>query len=283
MRPVVVILILVALFSDGSSAKHIKHKKHSSKTKQLHKKAANLRNDQELLPENELLQENVLLPEPVAPSGGMEFSYMSKLPVEVDLSQFTSWLNERLTGLENQLASVETSVNERIESVSTDLSSQLGTVETSVNERIESVLTDLTYRLDTVDERVNSVETRASSNEAEIASVMNSVQNLPSQGGSFCQTGVAGCRDDCGGEDPDTTYTEVPKDFDVIFPTAFPGTPTVSTSLNEIYMYAPDNYDYYGWATDPIGITSTGFTLRVKLQDRKITTLYANWIACYTL
>ena len=85
---------------------------------------------------------------------------MSKLPVEVDLSQFTSLLNERLTGLENQLASVETSVNERIESVSTDL----------------------TYRLDTVDERVASVETRASSNEAEIASVMNSVQNLPSQG-----------------------------------------------------------------------------------------------------
>jgi len=112
---------------------------------------------------------------------------------------------------------------------------------------------------------------------------MNSVQNLPSQGGSFCQTGVAGCRDDCGGEDPDTTYTEVPKDFDVNFPMAFPGTPTVSTSLNEIYMYAPDNYDYYGWATDPIGITSTGFTLRVKLQDRKITTFYANWIACYTL
>jgi len=255
MRPVVVILIIVALFSDGSSAKHIKHKKHSSKTKQLLKKAVNLRNDQELVPEN------VLLPEPTAPSGGMEFSYMSKLPVEVDLSQFTSMLNERLTGLENQLASVETSVNERIESVSTDL----------------------TYRLDTVDERVNSVETRASSNEAEIESVMNSVQNLPSQGGSFCQTGVAGCREDCGGEDPDTTYTEVPKDFDVIFPTAFPGTPKVSTSLNEIYMYAPDNYDYYGWATEPIGITSTGFTLRVKLQDRKITTFYANWIACYPL
>jgi len=261
MRPVVVILIIVALFSDGSSAKHIKHKKHSSKTKQLHKKAANLRNDQELLPEN------VLLPEPVAPSGGMELSYLSKLPVEVDLSQFVSSLNERLTGIENQLASVETS----------------GDTTKIVNERIESVSTDLTYRLDTVVERVNSVETRASSNEAEIASVMNSVQNLPSQGGSFCQTGVAGCRDDCGGEDPDTTYTEVPKDFDVIFPTAFPGTPTVSTSLNEIYMYAPDNYDYYGWATDPIGITSTGFTLRVKLQDRKITTFYANWIACYTL
>ena len=105
----------------------------------------------------------------------MELSYMSKLPVEVDLSQFTSWLNERLTGLENQLASVETSVNERIESVSTDLSSQLGTVETSVNERIESVSTDLTYRLETV-------ESRASSNEAEIASVRNSVQNLPSRG-----------------------------------------------------------------------------------------------------
>jgi len=277
MRPVVVILILVALFSDGSSAKHIKHKKHSSKTKQLHKKAANLRNDQELLPENELL------PEPVAPSGGMALSYMSKLPVEVDLSQFVSSLNERLTGLENQLASVETSVNERIESVSTDLSSQLRTVETSVNERIESVSTDLTYRLDTVDERVNSVETRASSNEAEIASVRNSVQNLPSRGGSLCQTGFTGCSD-CGGEDPsDTTYTEVPKNFDVTFPTAFPGTPTVSTSLNEIHMHAPGHDDYYGWATDPIDVTSTGFTLRVKLIDREISRFYSNWIACYTL
>jgi len=255
MRPVVLVLIIVALFSDGSSAKHVKHKKHSSKTKQLLKKAVNLRNDQELVPEN------VLLPEPTAPSGGMEFSYMSKLPVEVDLSQFTSLLNERLTGLENQLASVETSVNERIESVSTDL----------------------TYRLDTVDERVNSVETRASSNEAEIASVMNSVQNLPSQGGSLCQTGFTGCSD-CGGEDPsDTTYTEVPKNFDVTFPTAFPGTPTVSTSLNEIHMHAPGHDDYYGWATDPIDVTSTGFTLRVKLIDREISRFYSNWIACYTL
>jgi len=261
MRPVVVFLILVALFSDGSSAKHIKHQKHSSKTKQLHKKAANLRNDQEVLPENELLPENVLLPEPPAPSGGMEFSYMSKLPVEVDLSQFTSLLNERLTGLENQLASVETNVNERIESVSTDL----------------------TYRLDTVDERVNSVETRASSNEAEIASVMNSVQNLPSQGGSLCQTGFTGCSD-CGGEDPsDTTSTEVPKNFDVTFATAFPGIPTVSTSLNEISMHAPEHDDYYGWATDPIDVTSTGFTLRVKLIDREISRFYSNWIACYTL
>merc|ERR1712168_674971 len=103
------------------------------------------------------------------------------------------------------------------------------------------------------------------------------------KGMSFCQTGMTGCSS-CGGKDEAWGGdTVTPVSYEVTFPKEFPGTPDVTSALNEIYQAAPGKADGYGWRITANNVTSSSFTLLIELIDRNISKFYANWIACYTL
>jgi len=194
-----------------------------------------------------LLKTAVLLKDQPAPSLKPPVSF--KFPVEVDLTELESMLEKRfavIDMIQNQLAVVEANVSTNGDRISAN------------------------------DDRISSVESKATTNE-------NKIGSLTSSGMSFCQTGVAGCSS-CPGKDTDGQTEDVdPFEVEVTFPKKFPGTPNVTTALNEIYMSAPGDEDTYGWRVNANSITSSGFTLLIELIDRKITKFYANWIACYTL
>jgi len=126
------------------------------------------------------------------------------------------------------------------------------------------------------------LERRFTKNENGIESVRTALRSLTSKGISFCQTGMTGCTS-CGGKDPGQGTYVTTREYHVTFPKKFPGTPTVTSALNEISQKAPGSEDGYGWRIKANSVTSSGFTLQIELIDRPIYTFYANWIACYTL
>jgi len=128
----------------------------------------------------------------------------------------------------------------------------------------------------------DKLEQRFTSINEDIKEVRTSLESLKSTGISLCQTGVQGCSE-CKSEDPGPGDSYHCWKYPIHFPKAFPGTPTITTALNEIYQIAPGGEDWYGWQSSAIDITSSHFTLYIKLSDRKITKFYVNWIACYTL
>jgi len=146
------------------------------------------------------------------------------------------------------------------------------------------VVVDLTKLQEMLEQHFARIENRFASVEANVTENRASLESLKKTGLNFCQTGVAGCSSDCPeikDEDNETERKHYPTD--ITFPKKFPGVPTVTAALNEIYMKAPGDEDYYGWGITTKSVTSSGFTLDIELVDRKITTFRANWIACYAL
>jgi len=174
-----------------------------------------------------------------------------KFPVEVDLTEVKSMLERRFAVID------------------------------TIQNQLAAIAAEVTANYD----RIAFVESKATTNENEIESVRSSLGNLTSKGMSFCQTGMTGCSS-CGGKDEDDAGgadTVTPVSYEVTFPKEFPGTPDVTSALNEIYQTAPGKGDGYGWRITANDVTSSSFTLLIELIDRDISKFYANWIACYTL
>merc|ERR1712189_96366 len=155
---------------------------------------------------------------------------------------------------------------------------------TKLQEMLEQHFALIENHFATVEANVTANGASISSATTEIESLRASLESLKKTGLNFCQTGVAGCSSDCPeikDEDNETERKHYPTD--ITFPKKFPGVPTVTAALNEIYMKAPGDEDYYGWGITTKSVTSSGFTLDIELVDRKITTFRANWIACYAL
>jgi len=165
---------------------------------------------------------------------------------------------------------------------------KIGEAKASFKKGLHAVKANLSELISQNGQAISTVKGKATSNKHAIERLREALKNLTESGISFCQTGVTGCND-CGGRGGrsvrDTiseTDTVTTKTLPVIFPKEFPGIPTVTSAMNEIYQTAIGDIDNYGWRIKANTVTSRGFDLKIDLIDRKITKFYANWIACYT-
>jgi len=164
---------------------------------------------------------------------------------------------------------------------------------TKLQEMLEQHFDRIKNHFDTVENHFDTVEANVTANSerffsfkrktrTEIESLRASLESLNSTGLNFCQTGVAGCSTCPKIVDKSGPVTREPYKTTITFPKEFPGIPTVTAALNNIYMDAPGAADTYGWGITTESITSSSFTLHIELVDRPINIFYANWIACYT-
>lgn len=103
----------------------------------------------------------------------------------------------------------------------------------------------------------------------------------PRKSERYCQTGFVGCVGNCGGYDVKGTDQYVYKTYGVKFAEPFSRTPTVTLALKRITQRTPDFLeDLYGWNAEAKDVSSSGFTAKITLYDRKISTFQASWIAC---
>jgi len=105
-------------------------------------------------------------------------------------------------------------------------------------------------------------------------------------GDRMCQVGQAGCwsASDCGITDDNYDigggWTTVTKSISVTFPKAFPKEPSVEVAMYAAKLYTPKNADSYGWDFSASDITTTGFTMNLKMLDRYFYGIYGVYIAC---
>jgi len=211
-----------------------------------------------------------------------------------DLSANVSVNGERISANGESISQNGEAISKNGESISaikTEVDAKIGKAKASFKKRLADVNTTVSANGQLISQNgqaISTVNSKAKSNTKEIERLHAALKNLTESGISFCQTGVTGCND-CGGRGGrsvrDTiseTDTVTTKTLPVIFPKEFPGIPTVTSAMNEIYQTAIGDIDNYGWRIKANTVTSRGFDLKIDLIDRKITKFYANWIACYT-
>merc|ERR1711942_616481 len=105
-------------------------------------------------------------------------------------------------------------------------------------------------------------------------------------GDRMCQVGQAGCwsASDCGITDDNYDigggWTTVTKSISVTFPKAFPKAPSVEVAMYAAKMWTPEGSDGYGWDFTASDVTTTGFTMNLKMLDRYFYGIYGVYIAC---
>merc|ERR1712121_611315 len=193
------------------------------------------------------------------------------VPVEVDLTQLMSRINEHIQALDSKLDSSVSSLESSISSTRENLESSISALESTVSSNKESV-----------DSSISSHESSISSVESRVSSLESSLNDMDSklEGASYCEIGHVGCESGCGGSDPDNDRTQQTNTYPVTFKRPFPATPTVTIALNDIYMRAPGESDWYGWTLNARDITTSGFTAEHVLDDREISKFWGMWVAC---
>merc|ERR1712121_171999 len=103
------------------------------------------------------------------------------VPVEVDLTQLMSRINEHIQALDSKLDSSVSSLESSISSTRESLESSISSHESSIS----------------------SVESRVSSLESSLNDMDSKLE-----GASYCEIGHVGCESGCGGSDPDNDRTQ---------------------------------------------------------------------------
>ena len=75
-------------------------------------------------------------------------------------------------------------------------------------------------------------------------------------------------------------WTTVTKSISVTFPKAFPKAPSVEVAMYAAKLWTPEGSDAYGWDFSASDITTTGFTMNLKMLDRYFYGIYGVYIAC---
>ena len=80
--------------------------------------------------------------------------------------------------------------------------------------------------------------------------------------------------------DTNSDWTANTKSISVTFPKAFPKAPSVEVAMYAAKLWTPEGSDAYGWDFSASDITTTGFTMNLKMLDRYFYGIYGVYIAC---